>query len=38
MNSHIRYLAIVSEKPEILANFYSTYFKMREKFPLEIRA
>jgi hypothetical protein len=30
MNSQIRYLAIVSERPEILANFYSTYFKMRE--------
>ena len=30
MNSQIRYLAIVSEKPEILANFYSNYFKMRE--------
>ena len=30
MNSQIRYLAIVSEQPETLANFYSTYFKMRE--------
>lgn len=30
MNSQIRYLAIVSEKPEILANFYSSHFKMRE--------
>jgi len=30
MNSQIRYLAIVSERPETLANFYSSYFKMRE--------
>ena len=30
MSSQIRYLAIVSEQPETLANFYSTYFKMRE--------
>ncbi len=30
MNSQIRYLAIVSEKPETLAHFYSNYFKMRE--------
>jgi catechol 2,3-dioxygenase-like lactoylglutathione lyase family enzyme len=30
MNSQIRYLAIVTERPETLANFYSTYFKMRD--------
>ena len=30
MNSQIRYIAIVSERPEILAHFYATYFKMRE--------
>ncbi|HEV8344361.1 MAG TPA: VOC family protein [Candidatus Binatia bacterium] len=30
MDSRIRYLAIVSERPEILARFYSTYFAMRE--------
>jgi catechol 2,3-dioxygenase-like lactoylglutathione lyase family enzyme len=30
MVSQIRYLAIVSEQPETLARFYSTYFKMRE--------
>jgi catechol 2,3-dioxygenase-like lactoylglutathione lyase family enzyme len=30
MESQIRYLAIVSERPEALARFYSTYFAMRE--------
>ena len=30
MDSQIRYLAIVSERPETLADFYSTYFAMRE--------
>jgi catechol 2,3-dioxygenase-like lactoylglutathione lyase family enzyme len=30
MNSRIRYLAIVSERPDTLARFYSTYFAMRE--------
>ena len=30
MESQIRYLAIVSERPENLAHFYSTYFSMRE--------
>src|SRR5438034_2528424 len=30
MDSQIRYLAIVSERPENLARFYSTYFSMRE--------
>jgi hypothetical protein len=30
MDSQIRYLAIVSERPETLAEFYSTYFAMRE--------
>jgi len=30
MGSQIRYLAIVSERPEILARFYSGYFHMRE--------
>src|SRR5262249_3025927 len=30
MNSRIRYLAMVSERPAALARFYSTYFGMRE--------
>ena len=30
MDSQIRYLAIVSEQPETLAGFYSSYFQMRE--------
>ncbi len=30
MDSKIRYLAIVSERPEALAQFYSTHFAMRE--------
>jgi catechol 2,3-dioxygenase-like lactoylglutathione lyase family enzyme len=30
MESQIRYLAIVSEHPEVLARFYSSYFLMRE--------
>ncbi|HEU4343179.1 MAG TPA: hypothetical protein VFU31_16630, partial [Candidatus Binatia bacterium] len=30
MNSQIRYLAIVSERPATLARFYSSYFAMRE--------
>jgi catechol 2,3-dioxygenase-like lactoylglutathione lyase family enzyme len=30
MDSQIRYLAIVSEHPEVLARFYSTYFSLRE--------
>lgn len=30
MDSQIRYLAIVSEQPENIANFYSTHFNMRE--------
>ena len=30
MNSQIRYLAMVSERPDTLARFYSTYFSMRE--------
>ena len=30
MDSQIRYLAIVSEHPDGLAHFYSTYFGMRE--------
>ena len=30
MDSQIRYLAIVSEQPDTLARFYSTYFAMRE--------
>jgi catechol 2,3-dioxygenase-like lactoylglutathione lyase family enzyme len=30
MNSQIRYLAMVSERPDTLANFNSKYFKMRE--------
>ena len=30
MSSQIRYLAIVSERPDALATFYSTYFSMRE--------
>jgi catechol 2,3-dioxygenase-like lactoylglutathione lyase family enzyme len=30
MDSRIRYLSIVSERPETLAHFYSTYFGMRE--------
>ena len=30
MDSQIRYLAIVSEQPDTLAHFYSTYFAMRE--------
>src|SRR5512145_292614 len=30
MESQIRYLAIVSERPEALAGFYSRYFSMRE--------
>ena len=30
MNCQIRYLAIVSERPQVLADFYSEYFKMRE--------
>ena len=29
-DSQIRYLAIVSERPETLAKFYSSHFKMRE--------
>src|SRR5262245_66250801 len=30
MDSQIRYLAIVSEHPDALAHFYSTYFSMHE--------
>ncbi|MGH7795825.1 MAG: VOC family protein [Candidatus Binatia bacterium] len=30
MSSQIRYLAIVSEQPDTLASFYSTFFAMRE--------
>ncbi len=30
MESQIRYRAIVSERPEVLAGFYSRYFSMRE--------
>jgi len=30
MDSQIRYLAIVSERPDTLAHFYSTFFAMRE--------
>jgi catechol 2,3-dioxygenase-like lactoylglutathione lyase family enzyme len=30
MQSQIRYLAIVSERPDVLAGFYSKYFAMRE--------
>src|SRR4029077_17010521 len=30
MNSRIRYLAIVSEHPDVLAGFYANYFGMRE--------
>jgi catechol 2,3-dioxygenase-like lactoylglutathione lyase family enzyme len=30
MESQIRYLAIVSEHPEVLAQFYSRYFSLRE--------
>jgi catechol 2,3-dioxygenase-like lactoylglutathione lyase family enzyme len=30
MQSQIRYLAIVTERPNVLAQFYSTYFAMRE--------
>jgi catechol 2,3-dioxygenase-like lactoylglutathione lyase family enzyme len=30
MDAQIRYLAIVSERPEVLARFYSTHFAMRE--------
>jgi len=30
MNSRIRYLSLVSERPEALADFYSTHFSMRE--------
>jgi len=30
VDAHIRYLAIVSERPETLAHFYMTYFSMRE--------
>jgi len=30
MDSQIRYLAIISERPETLAGFYSRYFSMRE--------
>jgi catechol 2,3-dioxygenase-like lactoylglutathione lyase family enzyme len=30
MASHLRYLAVVSERPDTLADFYSTYFSMRE--------
>ncbi len=30
MESQIRYLAIVSEHPEVLADFYSRYFDLRE--------
>ena len=30
MSAQIRYLAIVSEQPERLAQFYSTYFNLRE--------
>jgi len=30
MNSQIRYLAIVSEQPDTLAGFYTSYFHMRE--------
>src|SRR4026207_1941220 len=30
METQIRYLAIVSERPEVLAGFYSRYFSMRE--------
>src|SRR5918992_1937831 len=30
MDAQIRYLAIVSERPDMLARFYSTYFAMRE--------
>src|SRR5918996_4280733 len=30
VDSQIRYLAIVSEHPEVLARFYSAYFALRE--------
>jgi len=30
MQAHLRYIAITTERPEVLANFYSTYFAMRE--------
>lgn len=30
MQAHLRYIAIVTERPEVLASFYSTYFSMRE--------
>ena len=30
MDAHIRYLAIVSERPDTLAGFYAKYFGMRE--------
>ena len=30
MNSQVRYLAIVSERPDVLTRFYCTYFAMRE--------
>jgi catechol 2,3-dioxygenase-like lactoylglutathione lyase family enzyme len=30
MESQVRYLAIVSEQPEVLAGFYTRYFSMRE--------
>ena len=30
MGAQIRYLAIVSERPEVLAEFYSRYFSLRE--------
>jgi len=30
MQAHLRYIAIVTERPEVLAAFYATYFAMRE--------
>src|SRR5712692_9449434 len=30
MASHLRYLAVVSERPDTLADFYSTYFSMQQ--------
>src|SRR6266542_3968664 len=30
MNAHIRYISIVSERPDSLVDFYTTYFHMKE--------
>ncbi|MFI5268661.1 MAG: VOC family protein, partial [Chloroflexota bacterium] len=30
MQAHVRYLALISEQPEILASYYTTHFGLRE--------